>query len=248
MICADRLELLAVRCRGCGRGRRTSPSRCRCCDSRRRRPSRRGSSARAGQPLADARVVEHLGHGPGVRAARARRRRRRSRRPTCAGCSGCSSRGRAGAPAGRSRRSGRCRGAACSAMSVISSSVKPTWPSSGPGVGVGPLELQPGERRASGRSGRAAGGSAPSAAGRGSGRPAGSRPARRRRRSAARPAANDRLPMWNWCEAVPSARRVRARRRCVSLELVDDLARRPSAAAGSRPGRAGRSGRRPRPR
>ena len=100
-----------------------------------------------GQALADARVVEDLGHGPAVRRRRARRRRRRSRRPTCAGCSGCTSRGRAVntsrakpsvSPMSRSSRS---------AMSVISSRVKPRWPFVGPGRRLGALQLQPGPRR-----------------------------------------------------------------------------------------------------
>ena len=89
----------------------------------------------AARPLADARVVEDLGDGPAVRPAAEPRRTPRSRGPTRAGCSCSSSRGRASStsrakpavsPMSRSTRS---------AMSVISSRVKPTWPSSGPGVG-----------------------------------------------------------------------------------------------------------------
>ena len=134
-----------------------------------------------------------------------------------------------------------------SAMSVISSSVKPSWPSSGPGRRLPPLELQPGQRRRLDEPARASGGSARSGAGRGCARPAGSTPARRRRRPAPPRAVSDRLPTWNRCDAMPSARLVLARRRWPAFVALDHLLGDPVLRAGSPPDRAGRSGRRPRP-
>ena len=91
--------------------------------------------------------LSNLRQARGRSARRSRRRRRRSRRPTRADCSGCSSRARARRPAGRSRWSGRCRAAAARRCSTISSSEKPMWPSSGPGLVSRPLQLQPRLRR-----------------------------------------------------------------------------------------------------
>ena len=149
---------------------------------------------------------------------------------------------------GEARRSARCRGAPSRAMSVISSTREP--------------DAGRPRARASARSAPAAAGSA--AGSRRSGRTlarirAVSRGKRIRATSgneASTPTAagqhaprrrSDRLPTWNWCDAVPSARRVRARRRCASSWLVDHLLGDPVLRAGSRPGRAGRSGRRPPP-
>ena len=213
---------------------------------RRRKPSRPGSvSPRCGERLPDARIVEDLRDGPGVRAA-PRRRRRRSRGPTRAGCSGWSSRGRRSAPAGRSRDVRPMSRSTRSAMSVISSSVKPTWPSSGPGVGsvrsscsrvVGGVWTNPPSRwriRAVSRGKRVRGDQRD----RGQDADRGGEERARRRRTGCRCGTGAR-PSPGCAASCPAAGAFLGCRR---------PPRRPSAGAGSRPGRAARSGRRPPPR
>ena len=204
-----------------------------------------GQPAR-GQPLADPRVVEHLGHGPGVRPA-----------------------GRAAAGAAVV---GRVVRVVQAVRAVPEQQHQPGEPGRQPDVAEQPLgdvgHLVDGEADAGRPRGRASA-SARSSCSRVSGgvwtnRPNTPADPRRQpreedagdqrdrgqhpdgRRSAAPPGRSVRLPTWNRCDAVPSARRVRARRRWRLVRPRRPPPRHPVLRAGSRPGRAARSGRRPR--